>query len=148
MTPRIDYYKAAPKVRDAMMAVELASRETSVPLTARELVKVRVSQINGCGYCLHMHTQEARAAGVSQEQLDVVAAWRESPAFDDRERAALGWAEALTRVADGEPEDADYAPLAAAFDEREQAELTLVITTINAWNRFAVGFRMVHPARS
>ena len=148
MTPRIDYYKAAPKVRDAMMAVELASRETSVPLTVRELVKVRVSQINGCGYCLHMHTQEARAAGVSQEQLDVVAAWRESPAFDDRERAALGWAEALTRVADGEPEDADYAPLAAAFDEREQAELTLVITTINAWNRFAVGFRMVHPARS
>ncbi|MAA96757.1 MAG: alkylhydroperoxidase [Stappia sp.] len=148
MTPRIDYYKAAPKVRDAMMAVELASRETSVPLTVRELVKVRVSQINGCGYCLHMHTQEARAAGVSQEQLDVVAAWRESPAFDDRERAALGWAEALTRVADGEPEDTDYAPLAAAFDEREQAELTLVITTINAWNRFAVGFRMVHPARS
>ena len=148
MTPRIDYYKAAPKVRDAMMAVELASRETSVPLTVRELVKVRVSQINGCGYCLHMHTQEARAAGVSQEQLDVVAAWRESPDFDDRERAALGWAEALTRVADGEPEDTDYAPLAAAFDEREQAELTLVITTINAWNRFAVGFRMVHPARS
>ena len=148
MTPRIDYDKAAPKVRDAMMGVELASRETSVPLTVRELVKVRVSQINGCGYCLHMHTQEARAAGVSQEQLDVVAAWRESPAFDDRERAALGWAEALTRVADGEPEDADYAPLAATFDEREQAELTLVITTINAWNRFAVGFRMVHPARS
>lgn len=91
MTPRIDYHKAAPKVFEAMLAVEKAARASSVPLTIRELVKVRVSQINGCGYCLHMHTQEAREAGVTQEQLDVLAAWRESPAFDTRERAALQW---------------------------------------------------------
>jgi AhpD family alkylhydroperoxidase len=148
MTPRIDYHKAAPKVFEAMLAVEKAARASSVPLTIRELVKVRVSQINGCGYCLHMHTQEAREAGVTQEQLDVLAAWRESPAFDTRERAALQWAEALTLLASGAPEDEDYAPLAKAFDAREQAELTLVVTTINAWNRFAVGFRVPHSSRS
>lgn len=148
MTPRLDYYKAAPKVLSAMLAMEQASRETSVPLAIRELVKIRVSQMNGCAYCLHMHTAEARGAGVPQEQLDVLAAWRESPAFDVRERAALAWAEALTLAAKAAPSDEDHALFAEAYEPREQAELTLVVTTINAWNRFAVGFRMIHPART
>ena len=100
---------------------------------------MRVSQINGCAYCLHMHAPEARKAGISQEKLDVPAAWRESPAFEVRERAALGWAESLTRIeATGVP-DRDYDNLAAAFDERERTELTLVINVINV--------RSAHPKR-
>ena len=147
MSARSNYYRSAPKVVKSLMAMEDAAKDLTIPLTLRELIKMRVSQINGCAYCLDMHAPEARAAGVSQQKLDVLAAWRESPAFDARERAALGWAEALTRIeATGAP-DADYDALAAVFDEREQAEVTFVITSINTWNRFAVGFRAVHPIR-
>ena len=148
MSDRMNYYRAAPNVMKAMMALEEASKEVSIPLTIRELIKMRVSQINGCAYCLNLHAPEARAAGVSQQKLDVLSAWRESPAFDEKERAALAWAEALTRLeATGAP-DSDYQLLAAAFDERERVEVTLVINTINAWNRFAVGFRSQHPVGS
>ncbi|NGM46997.1 carboxymuconolactone decarboxylase family protein [Rhodobacter sp. SGA-6-6] len=147
MSDRLNYYKAAPAAMNAMLAMEEATTRLSIPLALRELVKMRVSQINACAYCLDMHAPEARAAGVSQQKLDVLAAWRESPVFDDRERAALGWAETLTRVeATGAP-DAEYRALAAAFTEQERVELTLVITTINAWNRFAIGFRSEHPVR-
>jgi AhpD family alkylhydroperoxidase len=146
-TPRLTYHKAAPEAMRAMLALEEATRQLAIPEALRELVKIRVSQINGCAFCLDMHAPVARRAGVTQQRLDVLAAWRESPAFDARERAALGWAEALTRIeATGVP-DADYEALAAVFDEREQVELTLVVTTINAWNRFAVGFRSAHPLR-
>ena len=131
-----------------MLALEDATRQVSLLLSLRELVKIRVSQINGCAYCLDMHIPEARHAGVSQQKLDVLAAWRESPAFDARERAALGWAEALTRIeATGAP-DADYEALASHFDARERVELTLTVTTINAWNRFAIGFGSLHPLRT
>lgn len=148
MSARMNYYKAAPAAMKAMMALEETIKELSIPPALRELIKMRVSQINGCAYCLNLHAPEARAAGVSQQKLDVLAAWRESPAFDAQERAALGWAEALTRIeATGAP-DEDYEALAAAFGERERVELTLVITTINAWNRFAVGFRSEHPLRT
>lgn len=147
MTVRMNYYKAAPKVMQPMMALEEAIKQMSIPLPLRELIKIRVSQINGCAYCLNLHAPNARQAGVSQQKLDVLAAWRESPAFDQRERAALGWAEALTRIEATAVPDADYEILAAAFDERERVELTLVITTINAWNRFAVGFRAEHPVK-
>ncbi|WP_417677512.1 carboxymuconolactone decarboxylase family protein [Pseudodonghicola sp.] len=147
MTERLSYYQASPEALAAMLALEKATHALSIPLRLRELVKMRVSQINGCAYCLNMHAPDARAAGVSQQQLDVLAAWRESPAFDARERAALGWADALTRLeASGAPE-ADYAALTAAFSPRECVDLTLVINVINAWNRFAVGFRSVHPMR-
>ena len=147
MTERLNYFKASPKAVQAMLALEEETQALSIPLVLRELVKMRVSQINGCAYCLNMHAPDARRAGLSQQKLDVLAAWRESPVFDARERAALGWAEALTRIeATGVP-DADYAALASVFDERERVELTLVVTTINAWNRFAVGFRSAHPLR-
>ena len=116
MQTRTNYYRAAPKVVKSLMAMEEAAKDLTIPLTLRELIKMRVSQINGCAYCLDMHAPEARAAGVSQQKLDVLAAWRESPAFDARERAALGWAEALTRIeATGAP-DADYDALAAAVN--------------------------------
>lgn len=147
MTPRLDLHTASPEAANAMLAVETASRTLSIPLALRELVKMRVSQINGCAYCLDLHAPDARKAGITQQQLDVLAAWHESPAFSDRERAALGWAEALTRLeATGAP-DADHAALAEQFSETEQVDLTLVINVINAWNRFAVGFRSVHPER-
>lgn len=148
MSDRMNYYRAAPDVMKAMMALEEASKEVSIPLTIRELIKMRVSQINGCAYCLNLHAPEARSAGVSQQKLDVLSAWRESPAFDEKERAALAWAEALTRLEDTGAPDSDYQLLAAAFNERERVEVTLVINTINAWNRFAVGFRSQHPVGS
>ena len=147
MSARIDFYTASPDALKAMLALEAAVGKLSIELPLLELVRLRVSQINGCAYCLDMHAPEARAAGVSQQKLDVLAAWRESPAFDARERAALGWAEALTRIeATGAP-DADYDALAAEFTEQERAEVTFVITSINTWNRFAVGFRAAHPIR-
>lgn len=141
----MDYYRAAPEAMKAMMALEEAAKGVSIPQSVRELVKMRVSQLNGCAYCLNLHASEARSAGVPQQKLDVLPAWRESPAFDEKERAALLWAEALTRLETSGASDADYNTFAAAFDERERVEMTLVITTINAWNRFAVGFRSQHP---
>lgn len=148
MSSRMNYYHAAPEAMKAMMALEEATKTLSVPQSVRELVKMRVSQINGCAYCLNLHAAEARASGISQQKLDVLAAWRESPAFDQQERAALNWAEALTRLETSGAPDTDYNTLSEAFDERERVELTLVITTINAWNRFAVGFRSQHPVDS
>lgn len=148
MTERLNYQQASPKAVKAMLALEAETQALSIPLALRELVKMRVSQINGCAYCLNMHAPEARNAGVSQQKLDVLAAWRESPAFDARERAALGWAEALTRIEATAAPDADYTALTDAFTSQECVDLTLVINAINAWNRFAVGFRAPHPLRS
>ena len=147
MTPRLNFHTASPEAAKAMLALEEASRSLSIPLALRELIKMRVSQINGCAYCLDMHAPDARKAGITQQQLDVLTAWRESPAFSRRERAALAWAEALTRLEATAAPERDYAALAAEFSETEQADLTLVINVINAWNRFAVGFRSAHPAR-
>ncbi|WP_220185289.1 carboxymuconolactone decarboxylase family protein [Paracoccus sp. S1E-3] len=145
---RMNYFRAAPKVAKALMAMDEAGKDLSIPVALRELIKMRASQINGCAYCLDIHAPAARRAGLSQQKLDVLAAWRESPAFDTRERAALGWTEALTRIeATGAP-DADYEALAAVFSEQERAEVTFVITSINTWNRFAVSFRAVHPIRN
>lgn len=138
MKPRMNYIKSAPEAMQAMMALEEATRRLAFPIDLCELVKMRVSQINGCAYCLDMHAPEARKAGVSQQKLDVLAAWRESPAFDARERAALGWAEALTRLETTGAPDAEYEELAAVFDERERTELTLIVNVTNAWNRFAI----------
>ena len=115
MTPRLNIHTASPEAAKAMLAVENATHDLTIGPALRMLIKMRVSQINGCAYCLDMHAPEALKAGVTQQQLDVLAAWRESPAFDARERAALGWADTLTRIeATGAP-DADYAALAEAF---------------------------------
>jgi AhpD family alkylhydroperoxidase len=111
----------------------------------KELVKIRASQINGCAYCLHMHTAEARQAGEVEERLYLLDAWRESPLFSDRERAALGWTEALTRLAGGPVADDVYDALQAQFSKEEQVKLTLLVVAINGWNRINVGFRTVHP---
>ncbi|MCR5875481.1 carboxymuconolactone decarboxylase family protein [Phenylobacterium sp. J426] len=145
MTTRLNYYAVAPQALEAMLGLENAVKASGLDFTLAELVKTRASQINGCAYCLHMHTQDARKAGESEERLHLLAAWRESSLYTPRERAALAWTEAVTRVADTAAPDADYDPLKAHFSEEEIVWLTMLIVTINGWNRLAVGFRTQHP---
>ncbi|MBR0643912.1 carboxymuconolactone decarboxylase family protein [Plastoroseomonas hellenica] len=145
MTPRLNPQAAAPEMIRAMLALENAVAEAGVERSLYELVKTRASQINGCAFCLHMHTNDARRLGETEDRLHLLAAWRESPLYSDRERAALGWTEALTRLADTHAPDADYQALKAQFTEKEQVVLTMMIVTINGWNRLAVGFRAIHP---
>jgi AhpD family alkylhydroperoxidase len=111
-------------------------------------VKIRASQINGCAFCLHMHTKDARASGETEERIYLLNAWRESPLFNDRERAALAWTEALTLVAETHAPDEDYAELSRHFTPVEQVNLTLMIGAINTWNRLAIGFRSIHPVEA
>ena len=111
-----------------------------------ELVKLRVSQINGCANCLHMHYQDAIKHGEQDVRIVLLNAWRESHLYSERERAALGWAEALTMITDGHAPDAIYEEVHKAFSEDELLTLSIAITMINAWNRLAIGFRIQHPA--
>ncbi|MES2057735.1 MAG: carboxymuconolactone decarboxylase family protein [Pseudomonadota bacterium] len=146
MTPRIkNPFKSAPDGIKAMMALEESIKASSLDHQVIELVKMRASQINGCAYCIHMHATDARAHGETEMRLYMLNAWRESPLYSDRERAALAWTEALTHVADTGAPDADFALLSAQFDEAEQVQLTLLIGAINLWNRLQVGLRAVHP---
>jgi AhpD family alkylhydroperoxidase len=144
--PRIDAYKAAPAALKAMLDFEAAVRGLGLDPKLIHLVRLRASQINGCAYCIDMHSREARADGESQQRLDVLSIWRETDFHDARERAALAWTEALTRVADTHAPDEDYAMLASTFDAAECVALTMAIVAINGWNRIAIGFRMT-PAR-
>ncbi|MEJ8857044.1 carboxymuconolactone decarboxylase family protein [Variovorax robiniae] len=146
MEARLDFYKASPEAAKAMLALSAAVSKLGLEPLLSELVKLRASQINGCAYCVDMHSTDARKRGETERRLYAVAAWRESPFFTPRERAALAWTEALTRVADTHAPDADYEALCAEFNERERVDLTLAIGTINAWNRLAVGFRSVPAA--
>lgn len=145
MEPRLDYFSAAPEVVRAMMAMQRCVDNLSLERGLVELVKIRASQLNGCAYCIHMHTTDARKHGESEMRLYLLSAWRESPLFSERERAALAWTETLTLIAQTQVPDDAYALLNEHFSAQEQVELSLAITTINAWNRFAVGFRAVHP---
>lgn len=148
MKPRLDITRTAPGVLKAMMDLSNRVLNSGLEHSLQELVKTRASQINGCAHCLHMHTRDARAAGETEERLYLLSAWRESPLYNERERAALAWTEALTLIADrGAPDDV-YNDLKASFTEEEMMELTLLINTINAWNRFNVAFRTVHPMRA
>lgn len=141
MKARMDYRKAAPDAFKAMLALETSARQGSIEHSLLELVKMRVSQINGCAYCLDMHSKDARAAGETEQRLHLLAAWREAPFYSERERAALAWAEALTRVCEHGVSDALYDEARAQFSEKALVELTLAIIAINGWNRLAVGFR-------
>ncbi|MEO7940413.1 MAG: carboxymuconolactone decarboxylase family protein [Burkholderiaceae bacterium] len=141
MTQRIDYKKSSPGAFAAMLALEGHVRQCGLEHTLLELVKTRVSQINGCAHCLDMHTKDARAAGETEQRLHLLAAWRETPVYSLRERAALAWAEALTLVAGHEVSEEVYAQARAQFDEKELVDLSLAIVAINGWNRLAVGFR-------
>lgn len=146
MTQRLNIFAAAPEGARAMMALEGAIAASGLEHSLIELVKLRASQINGCAYCLHMHVADAVKAGETDLRIHLLNAWRDSAMFTDRERAALNWTEVLTNIARTGAPDADYALLSAQFDEREQGFLSLLIGTINAWNRIQVGFRGAHPA--
>ncbi|MBN9027334.1 MAG: carboxymuconolactone decarboxylase family protein [Rhizobiales bacterium] len=145
MTERLNAFAAAPEAFKAMLEFSARINAISIEHGLQELVKIRASQINGCANCLHMHTADARKHGETEERIYLLSAWRESLLYTPRERAALGWTEALTLVAQTGAPDADYEALKAAFPPAEQVELTLLIGTINSWNRLAVGFRTVHP---
>ena len=145
MKPRFDYFKAAPEAVQAQRSLSDYTRECGLETSLIELVKIRASQLNGCAFCLEMHTREARAQGETETRLHLLAAWRESPLFSDRERAALEWTEAVTLVASSRVPDDVYAIARARFDESELVKLTLVIGVINTWNRLAIAFRAVHP---
>ena len=140
---RLDYANASPDAVKAMYAFEMATRKLGLEASLLELVKLRASQINGCAYCINMHTHEARGAGESDERLHLVSVWREAPVFSARERAALAWSEAVTRIADTHVPDDAYDLAKSQFSETELVNLTLVIVAINGWNRLAVSFRAV-----
>ncbi|MFK0684303.1 carboxymuconolactone decarboxylase family protein [Ochrobactrum sp. BD67] len=145
MEARLVPYKLAPKIMQAMIELEKAVSEGGLEYSLYELVRIRASQINGCAYCIHMHTRDARKAGETEERLYLVAAWRESPLFTPRERAALAWTEALTLVAETRAPDEDFEALKEHFTDEEIVKLSMAINVINTWNRVAVGFRTVHP---
>src|SRR6201985_2236105 len=139
MTPN-ELFGAAPDLMKKWTATSVAVASSLEP-TLIHLVEIRASQINGCANCINMHTQDARAKGETEQRIYLLSAWREAPCYTDRERAALGWTEALTRLSEGHELDAAREALAAQFSKEEQVKLTLMINVINGWNRIAVGFR-------
>ena len=143
MTPRLDYYATAPKPMGAMMGLERAVAGSGLERPLIELVKTRASQINGCAFCIDMHARDALAAGETPARLLLLDAWREAPQYTARERAALAWTEALTLVSETHAPDADYDALLPHFSAEEIVNLSVLIATINAWNRLAIGFRSV-----
>jgi AhpD family alkylhydroperoxidase len=146
MTHRLNPYTAAPDGVAALVNVEKYLETCGLDPKLIALVKTRVSQINGCAYCLHMHTEEARKLGEADTRLYLLDAWRESALYSARERAALAWAEALTHIASTHAPDDVYEEARRQFSEKELADLSIVIAMINAWNRLAIGSRSVHPA--
>ncbi len=146
MTPRMtDAHKLAEPGIKAMIALESAIKHSPLEPKLLHLIKLRASQINGCAYCIHMHTKEALRDGDTPTRLYMLTAWRESSLYSERERAALAWTEALTRLSETGAPDADWALVEAAFEPAERAWLSLAIGAINVWNRFQVGFRAPHP---
>jgi AhpD family alkylhydroperoxidase len=145
MTPRLDYFAAAPQLMKAMLNLEKAVASSGLEHSLIKLMETRASQINGCAFCIDMHTRDARKAGEGEARLYLLDAWREAPHYTPRERAALAWTEALTLVARTRAPDADYEALKPHFSEEEIVKLTLLIVTINGWNRLSIGFRAVPP---
>jgi len=144
MKARMEPDKASPAAYQAMIGLEMfVSKSSKLEPSLLELVKMRASQINGCAYCLDMHSKDARAKGESEQRLYALNAWRETPFFTDREQAALAWAEALTLVSVDHVPDAVYERAKQHFSEEELVNLTLAVIAINGWNRIAISFRMV-----
>jgi len=151
MIDRIDaptFYKLQPVIRQSLRALSEAAVNSGLEKSMLELVKLRASQINGCAYCVAMHSREARELGERQERLDLVAVWREAPCFTPREQAALEWTEALTLIARDHVPDAIYAAVAPRFSDSELVNLTAAVIAINGWNRIAGTFRHALPAAS
>jgi AhpD family alkylhydroperoxidase len=145
MTPRFNHVKLAGPAIQAMLKVENVLHDCGLEHSLLLLVKMRASQINGCAFCLDMHSKDARKNGESEARLYLLNAWHESPLYSPRERAALAWTDALTLIADTHAPDAVYEELQRQFSEAEIANLTVLIAQINAWNRIAISARSVHP---
>jgi len=145
MIKRFDYYEINPKAIDMLAAID--KHLVSIDKKLLALVQLRVSQINGCVYCVDLHSEQARTEGETQQRLDFIAVWQECPFFDERERAALAWAEAVTRLPETHAPDNVYENLKEYFSEKEIVDLTLDISLMNAWNRIAVSFRHLPDAR-
>lgn len=145
MQTRIDYTAAAPDAYKAVFALDqYVVKQSGLEPRLIHLIKLRASQINGCAYCVDMHARHARRDGLSQQWTDLVCVWRESPLFDDRERAVLAWTESLTNIASTGAPDGDFEPLRQHFSDEEITKLTVAIGLINVWNRIAVGLRQQH----
>ncbi|MGU7768976.1 carboxymuconolactone decarboxylase family protein [Burkholderia sp. MR1-5-21] len=141
MQPRLNFYAASPNAIKVMRNAEEFLAKSSIDKPLAELVRLRASQINGCAFCVDMHTTDARKGGETDRRLATVVAWRETPFFTDRERAALEWTEALTLVAADRVPEAVWEAVKPHFTEEELVDLTLLVSTINTWNRFAIAFR-------
>lgn len=143
MKERLNYARVSPDALKAMRELEKYLSASGLERPLSELVKIRASQINGCAYCLDMHTKDARKAGETEQRLYALSAWRETPFFTERERAALEWTETLTLISENQVPDSLYDSVRKHFDEKEMVALTMAIVAINGWNRLAIGFRTV-----
>jgi AhpD family alkylhydroperoxidase len=151
MQARLDAQKVSPAAYQAMLGLERFVKQSKLEPALLQLVKMRASQLNGCAYCLDMHSKDARAEGESEQRLYALSAWKETPFFTDRERSALALTEAITLIGEGHVPDALYEQVNESFSNEELVNLTLAIITINGWNRLAITFRFVpgeyQPAR-
>lgn len=143
MEQRLNYSQIAPNALKGMLELEKYVSNSGLEKTLYELVKTRASQINRCAYCLDMHTKDARKAGETEQRLYALSAWRETPFYTERERAALEWTEALTLISENDVSDSLYNSVRKHFDEKELVALSMAIVAINGWNRLAIGFRTV-----
>jgi AhpD family alkylhydroperoxidase len=141
METRLNFFKSGPDAMKAMSGLDQQIARSGLEKSLVELVRLRASQMNGCAYCVDVHTADARKAGEGERRLATVAVWRETPFFNERERAALEWTESVTRVADTRVPDDVWARVQPHFTPAELVDLTLLVNTINAWNRFAIAFR-------
>jgi AhpD family alkylhydroperoxidase len=148
MKPRMNFYQVAPETIDALNALETKVRSSGLEQSLIELVKTRASQINGCAFCINMHTQDARKHGETEQRLYLLNAWREVPVYTERERAALAWTEAVTLISETHAPDDVYEQVRSQFSEAETVNLTMLIATINAWNRLAISFRSVPSVKA
>ena len=146
MQPRIDFYTASPDAFKAMLALENAVTKLPLERSLIELVKLRSSVINGCAFCIDMHTADAMKDGETPRRLFAVSAWREAPFFSDRERAALAWTDAMTLISETHAPDDVFEDVSAQFSAKELVDLTVAINAINGWNRLAIGFRKMPEA--
>src|ERR1700760_4322813 len=148
MKPRMNFYQAAPETIKALTALENQIQASGLEQSLIELVKTRASQINGCAFCINMHSQDARKRGETEQRLYLLNAWRESPVYTDRERAALAWTEAVTLISQTHAPDDVYNEVRAQFSEARAVNPDVLIPTINGWNRLAISFRAMPPVRA
>jgi AhpD family alkylhydroperoxidase len=143
MEPRIDYLKSARGAYHALLGIEHYLQQSGLEESLQNLIKLRVSQINGCAYCIDMHWKDLRAAGEAEQRLYGLDAWEESPYYTERERAALTWAESVTNIQEGHVPDGVFERVKEFFNDKELADLTLAVTAINSWNRLSIAARTV-----